>query len=329
MTLLSSRRLAVLLAVLVLTAGCDGFDSGRAPNAPGAVESTVSFATESISITEEDSLVSLDVTISNPPGTEVSAEVLYADGASQTTPADFNLQDGTAVGQGVVAGAVTFPDTATTGHTQTVTLDITDDEENEDQEDGVFVLQDVQGAAAIGETNQLTVAIGAIEIFFSDFSDEELAPMTTVNLTNGNGWGIGVFEGNAYAGANAFGGSEPSNSWLITPALNFNDFEAETLTFRNAKNFDDGGLERGLQVKVSTDYDGSGNPEEFTWTDVSDRVENYSEGGYTYVSSGEVDLTDSQFQGDEVYVAFQYRSSGTGGGTTEEWQVDDVRVVGR
>jgi hypothetical protein len=191
------------------------------------------------------------------------------------------------------------------------------------------VLQNVQGAASIGETNQLTIAIGAIELFFEGFSDEELAPMTAVNVTNGNGWGIGSFDGSTYAVANGYGGSEAANTWLITPALNFNDFEAETLTFRNAKNFDDGGLERGLQVKVSTDYNGSGNPEEFTWTDVSDRVENYSQGGYTYVSSGEVDLSDSQFQGDAVYVAFQYRSSGTGGGTSEEWQVDDVRVVGR
>jgi hypothetical protein len=329
MTLFSPDRLTALLAMLVFVVGCDGFDSGRAPSASGESEATLSFETESISITEEDSLVSIGVTISNPPGSEVTAEVLYADGASQTTPADFNLQDVSAVGEGYVAGTVTFPDTASTGHTQTVTLDITDDEENEDQEDGVFVLQDVQGNAMIGETNRLTVAIGAIEIFFEDFSDEELAPMTAVNVTNGNGWGIGTFEGNAYAVANAFGGSEASNTWLVTPALNFNDFEAEVLTFRNAKNFDDGGLERGLQVKVSTDYDGAGNPENFTWTDISDRVENYSDGGYTYVSSGEIDLSDTEFQGDEVYVAFQYRSSGTGGGTSEEWQVDNVRLVGR
>jgi hypothetical protein len=30
-----------------------------------------------------------------------------------------------------------------------------------------------------------------------------------------------------------------------------------------------------------------------------------------------------------VYIAFKYISSGTGPGTSEEWQVDDVRVVGR
>lgn len=324
------RRFSLLLVVIALVAGCDGFDSGTPPNAPGETEASVSFATQNISITEEGSPVELGVTISNPPNDSVSVEVLYADGVSGTTPADFNLSDEAVVGgSGYLAGTVTFPDTATTGNTQTLELDIQDDEENEPQENGIFALQNVQGAASIGEANRLTVAIGAIEIFFKDFEDEELAPMTVANVTNGNGWGIGTFEGNAYAGANAFGGPEASNSWLITPALNFNNFEAETLTFRNAKNFDDGGIEEPLKVKVSTDYDGSGNPQDATWTDVTDRVENFSEGSFNYVSSGEVDLTDAQFQADEVYVAFQYESSGTGGGSSEEQQVDDIRIVGR
>ena len=322
------RYAALLLAVPLLLIGCDGFDSGTPPNAPGGAETTVSFATENISITEDGSPVELGVTISGPIGREVSAEVLYADGASSTDPSDFNLQDSTAVGSGVVAGAVVFPDTATEGNTQTLALDIQDEEANEPQENGLFVLQNVQGAS-IGESSQLTVSIGAIEIFAKDFQSGELSPMTVQNVTNGNGWGIGSFEGNSYGLANAFGGSEASNSWLITPALNFNDFENETLTFQNAKNFDDGGVEQALQVKVSTDYDGSGNPENSTWVDITDRVENFSGGGRNYVSSGEIDLTDSQFQADQVYVAFQYQSSGTGPGSSEEQQVDDVRVTGR
>lgn len=320
-----------LLAVAVLVVGCDGFDTGRAPNAPADAEPTVSFATDNISIVEEDSPVEIEVTISDPSNDTVAVEVLYADGVSSTDPSDFGLEGNPSVGSGVVSGTVVFPDTATTGNTQTLSLDIQDDVENEEQEDGTFVLQNATNAS-IGETNELTVGVGAIEIFFEDFEDQEeedLAPLSVFSVTSGNGWSLSSFEGNSFARANAFGGSEASNSWLITPALNFNDFEGETLTFRNAKNFDDGGLDQPLQVKVSTDYDGSGNPENFEWTDITDRVENLSEGGFNYVSSGEIDLTDSAFQADEVYVAFRYQSSGTGGGSSEEQQVDDVRVVGR
>lgn len=326
------RRVVFISLATALLVGCDGFDSGVPPNeaAQENPEPSVSFEQENISITEENSPVTINVTLNNPPEAEVSAEVLYANGISQTNATDFNLPRSAAIGSGngYLAGEVTFPAEAEEGATRTVELDIQDVEQNEEQEDGVFVLQKVQ-RATVGSPDRLTVSIGAIEIFFKDFQDEQLSPMTVADVTNGNGWGTGSFEGNGYAVANAFGGAEASNSWLITPALNFNDFEGETLTFRNAKNFDDGGLEQPLQVKVSTDYDGSGNPENFTWTDVTDRVENFSQGNYEFVSSGEVDLSDAQFQGDEVYVAFQYQSSGTGGGSSEEQQVDDVRVVGR
>lgn len=327
---LSLSRLSVLFLVVVLTAtGCDGFDSGTPPTqSTGGVEATVSFETDNISITEESGEVTIAVTVTNPPNDTVSAEVLYADGTSSTSPSDFNLGSSPNVGSGYVAGRVVFPDTATTGNTQTLTLDITDEEENEPKEEGVFVFQNVTNAS-VGGTNQLTVAIGAIEIFFKDFEDGSLGPMSVFNVTSGNGWGVGSFENNSYALANAFGGSEASNSWLISPAINFNDFEGETLTFRNKKRFDDGGDVPPLQVKVSTDYDGSGNPENFTWTDITDRVQNLAAEGEGFVASGEIDLSDAQFQADEVYVAFQYQSSGTGPGTSEEQQVDDVRVVGR
>lgn len=169
---------------------------------------------------------------------------------------------------------------------------------------------------------------GETEILSEDFQDGQLSPMTVYNVSDGNGWAIGSSEGNVYALANGFGGAEASNSWLITPALNFNNLEAETLTFRNAKRFDDS-LDTPLQVKVSTSYDGSGNPEDFAWTDITDRVENLSQGDFNYVSSGEVDLADSTFQASEVYVAFQYQSSGTGAGSSEAWQVDDIRVAGQ
>jgi len=328
-TLSFVRLPALILTTALLLVGCDGFESGTPPIEAGEEEeTTVSFATENISITEESSPVEIDVTISNPPNREVSAEVLYADGTSSTTPSDFNLQDSTTVGSGVVAGTVVFPDTATSGNTQTLALDIADEEENEPKEDGVFVFQNVTNAS-VGGTDRLTISIGAIEIFFKDFEDGSLGPMSVFNVTNGNGWGTGNFENNSYAVANAFGGSEASNSWLISPAINFNDFEGETLTFRNKKRFDDGGEEQPLKVKVSTDYDGSGNPENFNWTDITDRVQSLASEGEGFVASGEIDLSDAQFQADGVYVAFKYTSSGTGPGSSEEQQVDDVRVVGR
>ncbi|MFO8099280.1 MAG: hypothetical protein R6T83_06605, partial [Salinibacter sp.] len=53
----------------------------------------------------------------------------------------------------------------------------------------------------------------------------------------------------------------------------------------------------------------------------------FSEGEFEFVDSGAVDL--SSFQGSEVYVAFQYRSSGTEGGEAADWQVDNIVVSGQ
>lgn len=330
--LLSVRRAALMLAVAAFVVGCDGFESGVPPNeVTDDTESTLAFVQEDLSITEEESPVSIEVTLNDPPGTEVSGEVLYANEVSDTDASDFNFSEEAAVqgGNAYVAGSISFPANAEAGATRSIELDIQDEEENEDQEDGVFVLQNVQGAS-IGSPDRMTISIGAIELFFEDFSDEELAPMTAYSVSSNEDWSVSSAGGASnvpYAVANGYGADEASNEWLITPALNFNEFEDEALSFLNAKNFSDSGFERAFWVKVSTDYDGEGNPEDFTWVDVSDRVENYSEGDFNFVSSGEVDLSDEQFQDETVYVAFQYRS--TSPDDAAAWEVDNVRIVGR
>lgn len=327
-------RLTLFLALSLLVAGCDGFESGAPPDAAEDTETTLAFAQESIAVTEDAGVVTISITINNPPANrDVSAEILYADAVSETDASDFNLPEDAAVegNNAYVAGSVTFPAGSDDGDTQTIELNIEDDEDPEEQEDGIFVLQRVEGAT-VGSPDRLTVAIGAITLFVADFSDEELAPMTAYSVASNENWEIssaGSWPDVPYAVANGFGANEPSNDWLISPALNFNEYEGETLTFANAKNFDDTGIERGLRVLVSTDYDGEGNPEDFTWTDISDRVENYSSGGYEFVSSGDIDLSDDAFQGDAVYIAFQYLSSGTGAGSSEAWEVDNIVVTGR
>jgi len=328
------RLLALTLALSLAVVGCDGFDSGTPPDqATQGEATTLSFGSAEISVTEESGTVAIPVTINNPTGQEVSAELLYADAISTTDASDFNLPADAAVGSGnaYVAGSVTFPAGAEDGDTQNLELNIQDTEDNEEQEDGIFVLQSVQNAT-VGSQDRVTVKIGAIQILFVDFSDDALAPMSAVSVASNEEWGIGSF-GNEplspYAEMNGFDADEPSDDWLIAPAINFNAYEGETLTFQNAKNFDDTGLDSGLSVLVSTDYDGSGDPQNFTWTEVSDRVETYSTGGYEFVSSGEVDLSDAQFQADAVYIAFQYESSGTGPGSTELWRVDNITVTGR
>jgi hypothetical protein len=331
MSMLSSLRLpALFLAVALLVAGCDGFDSGTPPTAATGDEggATVSFTESSFSAVESAGTISIGVTITNPPNDTVTAEVLYADAASATDPSDFNLQDSEQVGSGRVAGTVVFPDTATTGNTQTLELNIQDDEPSEEREEGIFVLQQVRNAT-VGSTNQLAVTIGAIQVFFENFSDG-LAPFSAVSLQSNENWGTGS-DGDPpnapYAVVSGFDANEASDDWLISPACDFETLEEETLTFLNAFGFSDS--IRGLNVKVSTDYDGGGDSTSVanaTWTDVSDQV-TFSDGDFNFVESGDVDLSAEAFQSESTYIAFQYLSSGTGSGQVKDWQVDNVALT--
>ena len=330
---------ALFFAAAVLVVGCDGFESGTPPDevtdGPG---STVSFAESGFSAVESSGTVSIDVQINNPPGgREVTAEVLYANDTSSTTDADFNLPPSAAVSRpadeanGFVAGTVTFPADAEDGDVQSIELNIQDDEEGEDRETGFFFLQQVQNAT-IGSQNSLSITIGAITVLSEDFSDEELAPFSAVSVASNENWELGnpPVDNAPLAVANGFGGNEPANDWLISPAFNFTQLQDESLSFDNSKGFDDSGL-RGLQVKVSPDYDGESNPEseEFTWIDVSDQVTfaqtDQQEGNFTpFSASGDIDLSADSLQSDETYIAFQYRSSGTGPGEAAAWQVDNI-----
>jgi hypothetical protein len=341
MRTLRSLSLPVLFGfVAILVVGCDGFDTGVDPEeAMDETGPTVSFAQRTFSAVESSDSVSIGVQLVNPPGREVTAEVLYVNDSSSTSAADFNIPDSAAVStqpnppNAYVAGGVTFP--APAGGADTLTaelaLGIQDSVRGEDRETGVFVLQKVRNAT-IGSPSGLSITIGAITVLSEDFSDESLDPFSAVSVASGNDWQTDTppVDNAPVAEANGFGADEPSNDWLISQAFNFNQLEDETLSFRSAKGFDDSEI-RGLQVKVSTDYDGSGNPENFTWTDVSDQVtfpqneDKPSGSNFTpFIDSGRIDLSGTDFQSDETYVAFHYRSSGTGGGSAANWQVDDI-----
>ena len=319
-----------LAALLLFSTGCD---SGVDPNLAGQDdEPTVQFASSSVSSSRSADSVPIEVTISNAPDREVTAEVLYANAASETEATEFNFPSEAIIndGNGYRAGTVTFPPNAEGDDaTATVNIPLSGNAETDGQLNAIFALQNVQGAST-GSRDVFTLVLGAVTLLEEDFSDEDPAPFSVVDAPDsGSSWGIATFDNDQspYMQANGFGADTPSNTWLISPAFNLAERSGETLSFANAKNFDDGGLEQGLLVKISTDYDGSGNPEDFTWTDITNREgAAYSEGGFSYVTTGAIDISDEEFQAEEVYIAFQYISSGTGPGSTELWQVDDVLV---
>lgn len=162
-----------------------------------------------------------------------------------------------------------------------------------------------------------TVVTNDFTILLLETFDDDLGVMHAVNVIGEQEWQHYVFDNNGYARINGYesGESHLNEDWLISPALNFVSFEQVKLNFRAARNFD--GPE--LKLMVSEDYDGSGDPNDFSWADYTDAAD-WSTGGYEWVESGDIHLN---MQSASVYIAFKYTSTTDAAAV---WQVDDVLV---
>jgi len=156
-------------------------------------------------------------------------------------------------------------------------------------------------------------------IISKNFNDQTFDPWDTISLSSNKSWIIQSTGGNYYAYINGFGGSANSDDWLISPSMDFDATQDETLTFLTASNF----TGPDLEVKVSTDYITGENPNTGTWTPLTATL---SPGSYAWTSSGNVDV--SGFNGGNVHVAYRY-ISGTGSGNAKVWEVDNIRITGR
>lgn len=110
--------------------------------------------------------------------------------------------------------------------------------------------------------------------------------------------------------------NELTESWLISPALDLSNSTAADLSFENACNYSGD----ALQVLVSTNYPGTGNPNGATWTSLT---ATWSTGSWAWVNSGIIDL--SAYLQSGVRIAFKYTGSASDGKT---WELDDITING-
>ena len=159
---------------------------------------------------------------------------------------------------------------------------------------------------------------GENTIFWEDFET-----MTENSPISGNGWSNIIESGtqqweayidngpNASLGISARIGSYNSDdvesiTWLVTPLINFDEQEGETLRFKSSNSFSDGSV---LKVLFSDSWTGDQDdmsPED--WKVLSDAIIVDDETPFdTWVSSGDIDLNCLSGSG---YIAFKYIGSG-------------------
>ena len=116
------------------------------------------------------------------------------------------------------------------------------------------------------------------------------------------------------ASAYVSGQNYPTESWLVSPAIDLSGVSDATLKFDQAVNY---ASPDGLSVMVSTDY--AGEVLQCNWTELN--LSQWPAGNnWTFINST-ADL--SQFAGQRVTIGFKYTSSGNASAT---WEVKNVVV---
>ena len=108
----------------------------------------------------------------------------------------------------------------------------------------------------------------------------------------------------------------PNEDWLITPAFNLTGTAYPLLSFWSRTAFN--GVP--LQLKISTDYPGTGDPRNYTWTDLNGRFPDQTSDVWTL--SNNINL--SAFKQASVFIAFVYTSSSDDGA---RWTLDDIKII--
>ncbi len=143
---------------------------------------------------------------------------------------------------------------------------------------------------------------------------------TQYSVTGPQNWACTTFgrTGNAVQ-MNGYDNSIPSNvqneDWLISPSYDLTGTAYPLLSFYSITAFN--GLP--LQLKISTDYTGSGNPALATWTDLNGRFPQQASNVWTL--SNNINL--SAFKQSNVHIAWVYNSSNDDGA---RWTLDDVAI---
>ena len=170
-----------------------------------------------------------------------------------------------------------------------------------------------------------------VNIDFQDCTGTGLLPggFTQYNVSGAQVWDCTAFgrDPAAPAGTAAYpnavqingyanGVDNQNRDWLISPKLDLTGTTYPLLSFWSRSAFSGDPME----LKISTDYTGSGDPSLATWTDLNGKFP--STGSDTWTLSQDINLFN--YKQSSVYFAFVYTSTTDDG---SRWTLDDISII--
>lgn len=161
-------------------------------------------------------------------------------------------------------------------------------------------------SGSTGSYNNIVIPSTSTILLEEDFSGG-LGEFDAYSVSSDANWTPSSYLDGRFVSINGYGALEPSDDWLISPAVDLSLAADPYMIVGHQRSFT--GPE--LQVKVSNNYSGSGDPNAtgVTWTDFPIAK---SSGSDLLVDSGETPL--SAYNGQTIYVAIRYALTGTGPG---------------
>jgi len=196
------------------------------------------------------------------------------------------------------------------------------------QADGTTVYYVITGKDLDGNassTEELSYDVVDPEVATIPFVEEflaDLGQMSQTSITGDQEWGFDSYGGDTYAKISGYSdGNNANEDWLITPALDLSNVSDADLQWKEAINFAND-IPNKQEVYVSTDYAGTGNPEDANWDKLT--ITNRPAGdSWDWSVVDPIDL--SSYTGNaSVYVGFKYTSTTD---TAATWEVDSITVT--
>ncbi len=158
-----------------------------------------------------------------------------------------------------------------------------------------------------------------VTIHEEDFSNCAATQWIEESVSSDADWscGSGVFEINAY------GSSAAAGDYLISPAFNLDDYSNEELSFQSWTRYSDA-FHPAVEILYTGNY--TGNPSTTSWNTIAGATFP-AQNSQSWASSGILDI--SGISGTDIRFAFKYTSSGTGGGSSSHWKINDILIEGQ
>jgi hypothetical protein len=169
-----------------------------------------------------------------------------------------------------------------------------------------------------------TTDVGLNEFLITTF-DESWQGWEQYQIQGDNPWQrnntLGLNNSACAAIANCTGYLEDSENWLISPPVNLENTISQTLDFFSAKSQNFG----QLQILASDDYDGSENPTDFSWNNLSEFANLPGENQLNSWTWSEL-IDISEYENRTIYIAFKFSATAD---DSVRWSVDDIRISGQ